>query len=114
MPVEKIISKIPKDKTAKTDTVNLEQYSGTYTSQPWDSEKIITSWYGDLVMLNLPDENPDEDMTVLQHVSGDLFKRVRRDKTPGEEIRFERDTSGKVIRVLQHSNYSTRRNSDKK
>jgi CubicO group peptidase (beta-lactamase class C family) len=106
--MREIISKIPKDKTAKTDTVNLEQYSGTYTSQPWDSEKIITPWYGDLVMLNLPNENPDEDMTVLQHVSGDLFKRVRRDKTPGEEIRFERDTSGEVIRVLQHSNYSTR------
>lgn len=112
--IREIISKIPKDRTAKKNNVDMEQYSGTYTSQPWGSEKIIMPWYGDLVMLNLPSENPDEGMTVLQHVSGDTFKRVRRDKTLGEEVRFERDSSGKVIRVLQHSNYSNRILLDKK
>ena len=112
--VREIISKIPKDKTGKKNNIDLEQYSGTYTSQPWGSEKIITSWYGDLVMLSLPNDNPDETMMVLQHVSGDTFKRVRNDKTLGEEIRFEKDSSGKVIRVLQHSNYSSRIIFDKK
>ena len=112
--IREIISKIPKDKTGKKSDVNLEQYSGGYTSQPWGSERIVTAWYGDLVMLNLPNENPDEAMIVLQHVSGDIFKRVRKDKTLAEEIRFERDSSGKVIRILQHSNYSTRIISDKK
>lgn len=112
--IREIISKIPKGKTDAKNNVNLEQYSGTYTSQPWGSEKIIMPWYGDLVMLNLPSENPDEGMTVLQHVSGDTFKRVRRDKTLGEEIKFERDSSGKVLRVLQHSNYSNRIILDKK
>jgi len=112
--IREIISKIPKDKTTKKSTINPEQYAGTYTSQPWGSEKIVTPWYGDLVILNLPNENPDEGMTVLQHVSGDSFKRVRKDKTLAEEIRFERDSAGKVIRMLQHSNYSTRMVLDKK
>ena len=112
--IREIISKIPKGKTDAKNNLNLEQYSGTYTSQPWGSEKIIIPWYGDLVMLNLPSENPDEGMIVLQHISGDTFKRVRRDKTLAEEIRFEKDNSGKVIRVLQHSNYSNRIILDKK
>ena len=103
--IREIIAKIPK--TAKKSS-NLEQYAGTYSSQPWGSEKIIVPWYGDLVMLNLPAENPDEAMILLQHVSGDIFKRVRKDKTLAEEIRFEKDSSGKVIRMFQHSNYSTR------
>ena len=103
--IREIIAKIPK--TAKKSS-NLEQYAGTYSSQPWGSEKIIVPWYGDLVLLNLPAENPDEAMILLQHVSGDIFKRVRKDKTLAEEIRFEKDSSGKVIRMFQHSNYSTR------
>ena len=106
--IREVISKIPKDKVGKKSEVNLEQYAGTYTSQPWGSERIVVPWYGDLVMLGLPNANPDEDMMVMQHVSGDTFRRVRRDKTLGEEIKFEKDASGKVIRVLQHSNYSMR------
>ena len=106
--IREIIAKIPKDKTAANNIINLEQYTGTYTNQPWGSEVIIAAWYGGLVMLGMPNENPDETMTTLRHVSGDTFKRVRRDGTPGEEIKFEKDASGKVTRVLQHSNYLTR------
>jgi len=110
--IREIISKIPK--IVKKSTINLEQYAGTYSSQPWGSEKIIVPWYGDLVMLNLPAENPDEAMILLQHVSGDIFKRVRKDKSLAEEIRFDKDSSGKVNRMFQHSNYSNRINLEKK
>ena len=112
--ISEIFSKIPKDKTPKINNINLEQYAGTYSAQPWGSEKIVTAWYGDLVMLNLPNDNPDESMTVLQHVSGDTFRRVRKDKTLAEEIIFIKDNSGKVMKIFQHSNYSTRIISDKK
>ena len=106
--IREILSKIPKDKITKKAEVNLDEYAGTYSSQPWGSESIILPWYGNLVMLGLPTDNPDEAMTLLQHVSGDTFKRLRLDKTLGEEVKFERDNTGKVIRVLRHSNYSTR------
>jgi CubicO group peptidase (beta-lactamase class C family) len=106
--IREIIAKMPKDKTAAKNNVNLEPYAGTYTNQPWGSELIITPWFGDLAMLGLPNENPDEAMSMIRHVSGDTFKRVRRDGTLGEEIKFEKDAAGKVTRVLQHSNYSTR------
>jgi hypothetical protein len=106
--IREIISKVPKEKSGNKNAINLEQYAGMYSSQPWGSEKIITPWYGDLAMVGFPNDSPDENMAVFQHVSGDIFKRVRKDKTLAEEIRFERDASGKVVRVLQHSNYSTR------
>ncbi|HEY0656426.1 MAG TPA: serine hydrolase [Chryseosolibacter sp.] len=106
--IREIIAKVQKDKLGKKSPLNLEQYSGTYSLQPWGSEKIVRPWFGDLVMLALPTDNADEGMTIYQHVSGDTFRRVRRDKTLAEEIVFERDASGKVTRILQHSNYSTR------
>jgi len=112
--IREIFSKIPVIKTGKKDSASLDQYAGTYSAQPWGSERVITPWYGNLVLLNLPNDNPDETMMLLQHVSGDSFKRVRKDKTLAEEVRFERDSSGKVVRLVQHSNYSNRIISDKK
>jgi hypothetical protein len=48
-------------------------------------------------------------MTLLQHVQGDVFRRIRRDETLGDEFVFERDaTTGKVTRMWEHSNYSVK------
>lgn len=105
-----IISKIPKDKTEKKAAVNLSSYAGSYSTQPWGSEEIVVPWYGDLAILGLPTDDPDEDMTLVQHVSGDTFRRIRDDKTLGEEIIFEKDNTGKVVKMWQHSNYSIKLN----
>ena len=73
------------------------------------SEKKVLSWYGNLAIVDLPSENPLEDMTLLQHISGDVFRRIRRDQELGEEIRFERDEkTGKVTRMWEHSNYAVK------
>lgn len=106
--IREILSKIPKEKTGTESKHNLEDYAGTYSAQPWGSETIVTPWYGDLAVLSLPNNNPDESLDVLQHVTGDTLKRVRKDKTLAEEIRFERDGTGKVMRMWQHSNYVTK------
>lgn len=106
--IREIMSKIPKENMGKASKLNLEDYAGTYSAQPWGSEEIVTPWYGDLAILNLPNANPDESLDVLQHVADDTFRRVRKDKTLAEEIRFERDGTGKVIRMWQHSNYVTK------
>ncbi len=44
-------------------------------------------------------------MSLLKHIEGDTFRRLRKDETLGEEVVFERDKIGKVIRMWQHSNY---------
>lgn len=90
--------------------MDLNAFSGTYNGQPWGSEVLVVPWYGDLAVLGLPSTNPNESMTVIPHVSGDTFRRVRSDKTLGEEILFVRDASGKVTKYLQHSNYVDKKN----
>jgi CubicO group peptidase (beta-lactamase class C family) len=90
--------------------VNLQAYTGLYNAQPWGSEKKVIQWYGNLAILDLPSENPLEDMTLLQHEKDDTFRRIRRDENLGEQITFERDKDGKVTRMWQNSNYSMKLN----
>jgi hypothetical protein len=47
-------------------------------------------------------------LTLLKHIEGDTFRRVRDDETLGEEVEFERDKTGRVFRMWQHSNYENK------
>ena len=90
-------------------SIDLEQFIGLYNGQPYESEKKVLSWYGHLAILDLPSKNPLEDMTLLQHIQGDVFRRIRRDDGLGDEIVFERDpNTGKVTKMWAHSNYSVK------
>ena len=101
-----ILLKGEKERKKRTVDADLEQYTGLYNAQPWGSEKKVLTWYGHLAILGLPSNNPLEDMTLLQHVDGDTFRRIRRDEGLGEEVVFERDDkTGKVIKMWSHSNY---------
>lgn len=106
--IRELLAKVPGEKQALKAGVDLTKYAGNYSDQPWGSETIITPWYGDLAMIDATSSNPDEGMTLLRHVEGNTFRRVRKDKTLGEEVVFETDPSGKVTRVRQHSNYSVK------
>jgi CubicO group peptidase (beta-lactamase class C family) len=104
--IREVISKIPSEKQSLKPGVDLAKYAGIYSTQPWGSEMLIVPWYGDLAVLDLPNNNPDEAMTLLRHVEGNVFRRVRADKTLAEEAKFELDSNGKVIRLWRHSNYT--------
>lgn len=107
--IRNIFLKGEKEKKKSTSHPDFDVYTGTYDAQPWGSEKKIIPWYGNLAIVDLPSENPLEDMTLLQHVSGDTFRRVRRDESLGDEVVFERDEkTGKVIKMWAHSNYAVR------
>jgi len=97
-----------KKEGATTASVNLEDYAGHYDEQPWWGETVILPWQGNLAMVSLPADNPIQEFTLLKHIEGDTFRRIRDDETLGEEVIFERDKSGKVIRFVQHSNYYPR------
>lgn len=106
--IREMLAKIPKEKQTLKAGVDLHKYAGNYSDQPWGAETLVTPWYGDLAIMPLPTSNPDEAMTVLRYVDGNTFKRVRSDKTLGEEYIFETDATGKVTRMRVHSNYSTK------
>jgi len=84
--------------------VDLEAYAGRYGGQPWSAETLVTPWAGGLAMVSLPSTKPADELTLLKPKGGDLFRRVRDDGTEADEIRFERDGAGKVVRFIQFSN----------
>ena len=59
----------------------LKEYIGYYNSSPWWGETYISTFNGKLVSLGLPSEKPADAMTFYKHVDGDVFRRVRKDKT---------------------------------
>ena len=88
--------------------VDLEAYAGLYNAQPWWGERAVLPWQGKLAVFKLPSENPAQGLTLLKHIEGDTFRRIRSDETLGEEVVFERDETGKVLRMWQHSNYQNK------
>ena len=99
--------------TTKKDLDNeasekLKEYVGYYNSSPWWGETYISTFNGKLVSLGLPSEEPVESMTFYKHVDGDIFRRVRKDKTLGETLTFMRDQDGKIIKIERHGNFSSK------
>ena len=99
--------------TTKKDLDNeasekLKEYVGYYDSSPWWGETYISTFNGKLVSLGLPSEEPAESMTFYKHVDGDIFRRVRKDKTLGETLTFMRDQDGKIIKIERHGNFSSK------
>ena len=46
---------------------------------------------------------------LYKYISKDTFRRVRKDDDSlGEELRFERDSNGKVVRMLHNYNFENR------
>ncbi|MFC2156500.1 serine hydrolase domain-containing protein [Acidobacteriota bacterium] len=85
--------------------VELEDYSGLFSAQPWGGETAVFPWKGKLAVFGLPSNNPGERLTLLKCIKKDTFRRIRSDKELGEEVLFERDSDGNVIRMWQHGNF---------
>lgn len=92
-------------KDGKSPVADLEPYCGLYDNQPWGGETVIVPWQGKLAVFNLPIPSPAKYWTLLEYVSENKFRRLRKDGKPAEEVIFERDKTGKVIRRLWSNNY---------
>ena len=99
-----ILTKAAKEKSPKSDSLNLQQYAGKYSAQPFGSETQVVTWYGKLAAVRFPAAAISENITQLKYVKGNVFRRIRSDETLGEEVVFERDSGGKVTKYVQHSN----------
>ena len=95
-------------KSKEESKVNLEDYTGFYSAQPWGSERYIGTWNGKLVGLSLPSDNPGRAMTFYKHIEGDTFKRIKDNDELAETSIFERDKTGKISRVKTHQNYANK------
>jgi CubicO group peptidase (beta-lactamase class C family) len=88
---------------------SLALYVGTYDDAPWGGETAVVLWKGGLAAVGFPADDPMDELVELRKTGPHTFRRVRRDKKLGEEVRFEVGTDGRVSRMWWHSNYSMRR-----
>jgi CubicO group peptidase (beta-lactamase class C family) len=101
--LNRYIAEKPED---KKEGLNLSDFAGRYDVSVWGTEQVLLPWKGKLVSFNLPSNDPlGTRAQVFKSVGNDGFRLVRKDELPGQFIRFEREASGKVIRVWQNNNY---------
>lgn len=81
---------------------DLSAYAGSYANSVWGGETAVRVWGNKLAVLALPSDNLDE-LAYLQHVSGDEFARVTKDGDTREPVVFRRDSKGRVVAMLRHS-----------
>jgi len=86
----------------------LSEYVGIYSMNY--AELYVSTWEGNLVLLNLPSDSPAKSMTMYKHIEDDIFRRVREDGELGEALSFERDEAGSIYRFRKHQIYFTRAN----
>ncbi len=91
-------------KGAPPANVDLAPYVGRYSGQPWTTEIAVMPWAGGLAALGLPSNDPAASLAFWKPKGNDTFRRVRDDCSEADEIRFERDAAGKVVRFIQFSN----------
>jgi CubicO group peptidase (beta-lactamase class C family) len=87
---------------AKPTPSELEKYVGLYRSF-W-SESAVVSWEGGLATFSPRSSEPVEGISKLKHIDGHIFRRIRDDEELGEEVIFELDEQGNVVRMRRHGN----------
>ena len=86
----------------------LEDYTGYYDMNPWNSEVYISSWGEDLVVLQLPENSPKRGMQFYKYLEKDTFIQIKENGELGAKFVFERDRSGKVYRYKEGGNYKNK------
>jgi len=85
------------------DSINLDEYTGSYDLRPWSGERLIFRWKDGLTMLGLPTMDPLKNLVRLKHIEGDRFHTIRSDKQAGHEVTFRRNPEGEITHVISHS-----------
>jgi CubicO group peptidase (beta-lactamase class C family) len=104
-----ILNKAKEDFYLAVNNADLDMYAGNYDDYTWLGEDIIVPWKGKLAVFSVPSDDPAASMQLYKYISGDTFRRIRSDDgSLGEELRFEKDANGKVIRVWHNNNFENK------
>lgn len=83
---------------------DFRRFVGSYDEDPWGGESAVVPWKGGLAILWLPTMNPLDNLTRLEHVDGNTFRRIRDDGEPGETYIFVEDGNGSIAGLRYHNN----------
>jgi len=104
-----ILNKVgPSPKHTPKD-IDLEEYTGFYNLNPWNSEYYVSPWKDGLILMYLPADLPEQSMYFYRSTGKDTFCLIDSNgESSNEFIVFERDNQGKVYRILNEGNYHQR------
>ena len=88
--------------------VDLADYAGVYSGQPWDSDFMLIPWAGGLTWLDPDAVEPARALWRLKPLGGDRFRVVTDKGAEREAVTFERDAAGQVRAIRRHANLSPR------
>lgn len=97
------------DGAAADKVVNLSDYEGSYAVANYDWDGYVGINEDGLFFMPIFSNDPVKNIENWVHEEGDRFRRKRKDDTLAEAIEFERDATGKVTGLVQHSYRSTKR-----
>ena len=98
------------DKPPEPRKADFRAFEGIYGVERSAHDTYVSQIGEELVSVSLYDDSgAAKDADRWRHVEGDRFRRIRADDSLGEELRFERDRSGRVVRLWLHSNPLQRR-----
>ena len=89
---------------AHSKQVNTKEYQGFYSPFPWNSEYYVSPWQDGIIAMYLPSESLNHAFEVYKPKSKDVFVKQVNGKLTDEEIRFIRDSSGKITHVHNGGN----------
>lgn len=104
--IDEIVGPNLKNEGAKDPS--LDVYAGSYDEFPWDGETIFVPWGTDLAAISLPSRDPMRGIEKFRRSGEHEFRRVRKDGSLGETIRFVMGPDGRATNVWHHSNPTPR------
>lgn len=88
--------------------VNLEDYAGYYSAQPWARDFVILPWAGGLASVDVAYGDPADSIGRLKPLGDDRFKVVTDKGEERETITFHRKADGSISHLERHGNLTYR------
>jgi len=93
---------------ADGETPDFSPYEGNFEARPWGGEVAIRQWGDQLVVLDLPAEEIEDALTMLEYDGDDTFTRLTDSGDRREPWVFELGDDGRAQRIYRHSGYLTK------
>ncbi len=97
-----------KEASQDAPETDFSDFEGIYGAPNLPFDTYVAPATDGLILIDLYTDEPGDDVTSLEHVEGDTFRRRRDEGDLGETVRFERDETGAPVKLWQHGIYLSR------